>query len=91
MADTSWPPIDQAMPPEARQAVVEHRLMELHKAAAKRELSPEQWEVLLWLIDAARGWRMLRRGGAWGLAVLATLATLVAQWDALAKVFGKGP
>ena len=91
MADTSWPPIDQNVPPEARQAIIEHRLMELHRAVAKRELSTEQWEMVLWLIDRARSWKLLQRGGAWTLAVLAAIGTIVAQWDAVAKMFSKGP
>jgi hypothetical protein len=79
--------MDPDMPHEARQAIVEHRLDELHRAAAKRQLSDEQWAMVLWLIDVARSFKLLRKGSAWGIAVLTALAGLVSQWDAVAGIF----
>jgi hypothetical protein len=88
VSNTLWPQIDPDTPASARDAIVEGRLNELKVAVAHAgSFTEEQRNELLWLIDIARGWKLLRRGGAWGLALLAGVATVASQFDAFTSIF----
>jgi len=88
VSNTLWPQIDPDTPPAARDAIVEGRLNELRLAVSKSDsFTPDQRIELLWLIDIAKGWKLLRRGGAWGLALLAGVATVASQFDAITSIF----
>lgn len=89
-SDSAWPPLDPHLPPDAFRAVVDIRLRELrHSVKSNSAFSDEQRQELLFLIDVARGWRLLRRGAAWAVAVLGLVAGVAAKWDAIAGVVGK--
>lgn len=88
---SSWPPLDLTAPPAQRAQIVDQRLRTLKaKLDTLPQLDKEERELVDWLIDFARGWRLFWKLGAWGVAVLAALAGAVQAWDAVARVFGRG-
>lgn len=95
-SNTSWPPLDPDAPPEAHAVVTDARLRELRSALTAHvgdedyvKLTIEQRELLTWLIDFARGFRLLRRAGAWSIAALAAVAGAAQAWDVIVKSIGK--
>jgi hypothetical protein len=91
VSNTNWPQLDPDTPPDARNAIVEARLNELRSAVSKAgTFTDEQRTEILWLIDLVRGLRLIKRGGAWGLFILATVAAAMSQLDTVLAFFRKG-